>query len=237
MKTTINTQLEDLYRSHWVKFSSELNKIVNSDEYGVKPTNPLLLKHPDIDSFESSDIRVMIIGQETNQWEGVFYNNFDDILNVYPGFYPGYKYGYKGYFKNHFNNFLELLEQKFPDKKISCFWNNVIKVGKANDKGAPPKYILELEQKYFSVLQDEINIIKPNVVLFYSGYSYDQYIEHQIPNLVKEDIAGFDSNILQLFKIKNVDFAFRTSHPQRLHFLGKAKYQMIYEEIISKISL
>lgn len=223
-------------RSNWKKFSNELDKIVNNEEYGIKPTNPLLLSHQDCASYESADIRVMIVGQESNDWEGDFYNDMDKISAVYHDFYPGYKFAYRGFFKNHFNKFLGLLEQKFPDKKISCFWNNVVKVGKSNDKGTPPEYLLELEQKYFSVLKEEIEIVKPNVILFFSGHAYDKYILHHIPELIKEDIGCFNFDELQLFKIKNVDFAFRTPHPQRLHFKGKARYELIYNKIISEIS-
>ncbi|MFA5972085.1 MAG: hypothetical protein WC780_07020 [Lentimicrobiaceae bacterium] len=236
MEKSINVQLGDLYRSKWKAFSNELNKIVNKEEYGIKPTNPLLLNHRDSAFYESADIRVMIIGQETYDWEGVFYDDIDKILTVYPNFYHGYKYTYRGYFNNHFNQFLWLLEQKYLDKKISCLWNNVIKVGKSNDKGTPPEYILEIEQKYFKVLMEEIKIVKPNVILFYSGHAYDKYILHHIPELIKEEIEGFNFDELQLFKIENVDFAFRIPHPTTLHFMSKVSYDMIYEKIISEIS-
>lgn len=237
MKKTINEQLENLYQLHWEEFSNELNKIVNNNEFKIKPSNPLLLKHAAPDYYENADLRVMIFGQENNDWEDVFYNKIDKISNIYQDFYQGFKYGYRGYFKNHFNKFLGLLEQKYPNKKISCFWNNVIKVGKAGEKGTPPEYILELEQKYFSVLKKEIEIVKPNIILFFSGHNYDKYIKHQIPDLKADNIDGFSSDELQLFKIQNVDFAFRISHPQRLHFSGKAKYEILYEKIISKITL
>lgn len=236
MKKSINQQLKELYVSKWGNFSNALIDIVEDENYNVKPTNPLLLKHNDCDSYENAEIRIMIIGQETNDWGGNFENDMDEITEIYTDFYSGYRFeAHRGFFKNHFNGFLKLLKDKYPEKRASYFWNNVIKVGKANDKNIPPEYILEIEQKYFCVLKEEIEIIKPNVILFYTGHAYDKYVLHHFPELIKEDISGFNSVDLQLFKIGNVDFAFRTPHPQGLHFQGKEKYNMIYDKIISEI--
>lgn len=240
MKKSINQKLEELYNSKWENLKNTLNNIVEDENYIIKPTNPLLLKHRDCETYENSEIRVMIIGQETNDWGGDFHkevDGIDEIIEIYTDFYSGYNFeNHKGYFKNHFNGFLKMLKSKYPDKTTSCFWNNVIKVGRSNDKNAPPEYILELEHKYFSVLKDEIEIIKPNVVLFYTGYTYDKYILHHFPELLKEDISGFTSAELQILRIDNVDFTFRTAHPQSLHYQGKERYNMIYDKIISDIN-
>ena len=112
MKKSINQKLEELYDSKWKNLSNALTNIVNDENYIVKPTNPLLLKHKECDEYESSEIRVMIIGQETNDWgyykDGCFCDEIEmgEILDMYPNFYSGYKFGHRGFFKNHFNNFL-----------------------------------------------------------------------------------------------------------------------------------
>ena len=237
MTKSINQKLEELYDSKWENFSNALIKIVEDKNYIIKPTNPLLLKHRDCDSYENAEIRIMIIGQETNGWGGTFEDDIDDITNIYTDFYSGYKFeNHTGFFKNHFNNFLRLLKEKYPEKATSCFWNNVIKVGKHNEKNAPPDYILEIEHKYFSVLKEEIDIIKPNVILFFSGNGYDKYILHHFPELIKEDVIGFKPQDLQSFKIENVNFAFRIDHPTNLHYQGKENYNVVYNKIISEIS-
>ena len=237
MKENINKQLENLYRLRWNKLAYELNNIISDDKYEIKPTNPLLLNHADPKSFELADIRVMIIGQENNDWEGPFYNNFEKILSIYPRFYQGYWYPHKGQFRNHYNHIVWLLENKFPDKKISFFWSNVIKVGKANEKGLPPEYILNIVKKDFSVLNEEIAIIKPNLILFLSGPYYDGHILDQLPNLEISNIEGFPTNVLASFKIDSVENSFRTYHPVNMNFLGKEKYNEIYNTVLSKLHL
>ncbi len=236
MKISINDKLKELYSSSWNGLSTELNNVVLDNKFEIKPTNPLLLNHVDPDSFEFADIRVMIFGQETNDWEGLFYNDLNKISSVYSEFYQGNRFAHRGHFKNHFNRFVALFENKFPDKKIGFFWNNVIKVGKSHDKGLPPKYILDIVNKEFSVLSEEINIIKPSLILFFSGPDYDQHIIEQIPNLEKDEIEGFSFKKLASFNIKNVDYAFRTYHPNKINFLGKEEYDIIYNKILSKLS-
>ena len=68
MKKSINQKLNELYSSKWENLSNALNQIVKDENYVVKPTNPLLLKHRDCDAYEDAEIREMIIGQETNDW-------------------------------------------------------------------------------------------------------------------------------------------------------------------------
>jgi len=234
--TKINDKLKELYNTSWTKLSTKLNEVINNNNYLIKPTNPLLINLSDEENYKSSDIKVMIFGQETNDWEGPFYNDLDKISNVYNNFYQEHKFAHKGHFKNHFNGLITLFENKFPNKKIGFIWNNVIKVGKSYSKGTPPKYILDIIKDEFSVLQQEIDILRPNIILFLSGPNYDKYIIEQIPNIEKNEINGFAPNVLASFNIKNVDYVFRTYHPNKINFLGKQDYNKIYNTILAYLN-
>lgn len=237
MEETINTKLLELYSSYWNDYALKLNEILKNDVYPDKPTNPLLLSHIDPKGYKNADIRLMIIGKQTNDWESIFNGDIKKTISVYRDFYKGFYFdAYRGYFKNHFNMFLQLIEHNFPNKTISCFWNNVIKTGMANEAGTPPSYILNLESEYFPVLEKEIDIIKPNLILFFTGSNYDQFIKSNLPKISMQEIQGFRHEDLQLLKIKNVDFAFRVSSPQQLHFSGRSNYISIYSKIISVFS-
>ncbi len=235
MNENINTRLKNLYLSKWTKFSLELKNIVNSEEYEIKPANPLVLSHRNPYEFEKSKIKVMILGQENNGWEGIFNGNIESGLDTYSRFYGGEYYSYRGQFNNHFNLLVDLLKEHFDNETIGIFWSNVIKVGKSNDKNEPPEYILSTTINEFNVLEGEIEIIKPDIVLFLSGPDYDKHIKSQINDLKVKNYKDYSSRQVVEFEIPNVKYAFRTYHPNKMNFLGKVKYNKIYSELISEL--
>jgi hypothetical protein len=234
----INEKLTKLYSEHWKEFTFGLKNIVDSDKYSIKPSNPLLLNHSSPEKYENSDVKIMILGQENNTWEGLYNhneNNFESLLNLYPNFYGGEYYKYRGTFKNHYNYLVEGFKNKFPDKSLGFFWSNVIKIGKSNDKGLPPNYILDLLFEKFDVLQNEIDIIKPDIIVFLSGPAYDIHLKKQLKNIEFEKLLNYTENIVSKIKIPNIKFAFRTYHPKYMNFQGKDKYEKLYLDIFNSI--
>jgi hypothetical protein len=216
----MNKQLFELYSSKWDELCAAMSLIIENKKLAIKPTNPLLLTIDDEEAFKKSDIRVMIFGQETNDWEKPEYNNDiqgDDVqyvLDIYNYFYhTGACYIRGGQFWTGVNRFRKMLAEKHPAKKISYVWNNVVKIGKFNDKGCPPDYIYDAERNCFSVIKEEIDIIKPNVILFLTGPDYDNKISDIFGKLTYAPLAPFSERELSKISIPNVDVAFRTYHP------------------------
>lgn len=232
----MNDKLNQLYSDHWNDFSTKLNEIVFDENQIIKPANPLLLSINDIQAYQNADIRLMIIGKENNGWEDVFYNDIDKIQSVYKRFAPnGQPFAYRDPFKKHFNLFTTLLKNKFPDKKVNWLWNNIIKVAKSLDVGTPPNHIYNIEKTHFKVLAKEIAIIKPNVILFYTGPYYDKYINLHFPTNEKKLVGDFKKNELIKLNIENVNFAFRTYHPGYLNRIKPVRYNDIYKTILNNI--
>jgi len=231
----INTRLKNLYLSKWYRFSLELKKIINSEKYKIKPANPLVLSHRNPNEFEKSNIKVMIFGQENNGWEGTFNGNLEHSLDTYSNFYGGGYYNYRGQFNNHFNLLVNLLKKHFGNKSIGLFWSNVIKVGKSDAKNKPPEYILNATINEFNVLEGEIEIIKPDIILFLSGPDYDNHIRSQINGLKIKNYKDYNPRQVVKFEIPNVKYAFRTYHPNKMNFLGKKYYNKIYSNLISEL--
>lgn len=114
----MNEKLESLYKKNWHKFSKNLNEILKDNSKEKKPTNPLLL-YLDEEKYKNAEIKVMILGQETNDWEGDFQNNPNLSLKTYNDFYNSndcYRYG--GQFWNGYKRFITLLNIKFPTKTV-----------------------------------------------------------------------------------------------------------------------
>jgi len=212
----IDKQLKDLYLERWELLSEKLKNIVETSEYSIKPANPLLLTLKDETKFIEADIRIMIFGQETNSWgkEG-FHNDINKTLKRYDDFF--HEKGYWEYGKGFWNGvllFLDKIHAKYPNKKIEFIWNNLIKIGKSNKRGKPPHYIRNIEKEHFNIINEEIEIINPNLILFLSGPNYDYILDKEIEGFDKEGkLEGFTPRKLLKFKFKEKIPCYRTYHP------------------------
>ncbi len=231
----MNDQLLNLYNSKWEGLCSAMQPILADNTLEIKPTCPLLLTIDNEEEFNDAEIRLMVFGQETNSWYDEFHNNLEAIIGTYDSFFNGgecWRYG--GQFWNGVSRFINLLQAKHSDKKIKIVWNNIVKIGKYNDKGFPPDYIYEVEREHFSVIKEELEIIKPNIVLFFTGPNYDSVIHDNFGKLEKQALAPFSERQVSKIKLDSVDFAFRTYHP---NYLWRNDIDSYFDRIINEINL
>ncbi len=230
----MNELLKNLYSSKWGKINEMLQSFNEDDPEDLEnlATHPLLIKTDD--EYAKADLKVMFFGQETNEWNGVFeeYADLESVLAVYEDFYL--KRGYEQYGKP-FWNFIRNLKSTQSTKKIGYIWNNVLKIGKS-ESGTPQQGLIKYTIDYFNVIPQEIEILKPNVLLFLSGHTYDDHIRKTIGNFSIVPIDGFSTNELCILKFDNitVDLAIRTYHPGYLQRLGERRMN-ITETIVNLI--
>lgn len=231
----MNHLLLNLYSSKWDKLCSAIKSINEDDSLEIKPTNPLLLFIEKEEEYQKADIRVVIFGQETNSWFKGFNTDIIPILDCYKKFYNGGEcWSYGGQFWNGFSKFYTMLDEKFPNKKIRYIWNNIVKIGKQDEKGFPPDYIYDVERNHFSIIKDELKILNPNIVLFLTGPNYDNVISDNFGQLSYTALPPFDSRWLAKVSISETDFAFRTYHP---NFLWRNNIDSFFQTIINEIKL
>ncbi len=238
MKKSINDELKKLYLKNWSEMTKELNEINSNEDKELKATNPLLIK-VDEDKYNKSDIKVMIFGQETNSWDGLYNNNYDEILKKYEEFFNTNKCmdNYGGQFWNGFKKLKIKIENKYNDKNIYFIWNNICKIGNAErNKNRAANYIMTLEEKYFNIIREEIDMIKPDIIIFFTGPNYDGILNNKISNLNFEEIQGY--KIRELSKLSNdwCTNVFRTYHPNYL-YRGKGRIEKYFNTIIENIKL
>ncbi|NNK83044.1 MAG: hypothetical protein HKO92_07960 [Flavobacteriaceae bacterium] len=212
----MTSKLTQLYLSKWNLLSSSLKALKVNSLYIFKPTNPLLLTVNN--DYLDADIKIMIFGQETNSWFNKF-NSVEELQNAYKNFFLEKNYKKRGgQFWNGTNQLVSLISNEFPNKKVSFIWNNIIKIGKYNKKNKPPEYIQEVETKYFNVVSKEIEILNPDIIVFFSGPYYDNILKSKLSRCVFKKIQ---SNIpcRQLAKINYDNFSncYRTYHPNYLY--------------------
>lgn len=143
------------------------------------PTNLLCLKASD--EFIQADVKVMIFGQETNDWECEFPHpdGVPHLHSVYDEFFnKGKCFSYGGQFWNGFSKIQDRLRDEFSaeSKSVGFIWNNVIKIGRCGEAGAPCKSVLDWQKATVELTRKEIDLYQPDIVIFLSGPNYDGHI-------------------------------------------------------------
>ena len=222
-----NKKLEQLYLSQTdniFKMYKELNQL------GMTNFSYPLLLHVWEEEYSKTPIKLMIIGQETNGW-GAVLETPDDVISsmkMYEDFNLGRNYN------STFWQWVHKINYMLGNPDINCFvWNNILKFGKECDKGHPDWQVTEHEHKYFNVISDEIDILKPEVCIFLTGPSYDNNIRLKFPDVEFINFGGYKFiNEVAKLKSKNLPFhSYRTYHPGY-----GVRYSNWYTEVFDIIS-
>lgn len=186
-------------------------------------SNPLLIDI--VEKYSSQNKRLFIVGQQTNSW----YDNYFEKDNK--KFVEKLMKNYKNQFKLGINynspfwDFVRKLENSLNIMEGQIVWSNIFKMDYNGYR--PPEKIRDYLINELPLIQNEIKITKPDIVLFLTGPSYDKYIkdifdgvkffrikEKNIKKIAKLDIPSINTKII------------RTYHPKYLR-LNKLENEMI----------
>lgn len=228
----MNEMLYNLYMEYWPDMLSDLNN------FGL--SNPLLLKVKDEEKYKAADLRIMIFGQETNTWNGALgTKSISELLNSYEDFFGDeYCYHYGGYFWNTVKDYKKSFSELSTNMHVEIMWNNIIKLGKESEAGAPNRPLIDMQQKIFPVIKEEIKILKPDLILFFTGPAYDGFIEKEWKDITLSPLSEMKSRELAVAHHKLLPKnTFRTYHPRYLSMRGKDYYTNIKDIIIRNAQL
>jgi hypothetical protein len=192
------------------------------------PTNPMLIDLPS--DYLTADKKVMILGKETNDWGGKFpdSNGVSSLMEGYREFCnEGENWAYGGHYWNGVGKFKEAMEEHFREngESTSFIYNNIIKIGKAWDKGAPSEPILEWESHWFHVVKREVELLKPNIMLFFTGPDYDVFISRAFGDFELKKISKKPvRHLARLVSPALPKNTIRTCHPRFLWTDGLYDY-------------
>jgi hypothetical protein len=170
----INQELENLYQNK----KSQLKGHFEGEDDVEGP----LLMYCWEDDYLKSDYKILFIGKEPNGHIGWYSDEIDILLDWYKDFRLCKKEGsgftniWKGMY--YVNNKLN----QFSNNSPNFLWTNVSKCckdGKNINWEQHKKFV-----EKFDVLVEEIKIVNPDVVVFFTGPSYDDKIKIQF----KEDV-------------------------------------------------
>lgn len=215
----IDNQLKDLYETKILNLEKS-----NFDEFA----GPLLMAERPT-NYLIQNKKILFIGKEANGWmDGTL--DVDYLMDYYKNNILSSSNIWRYIFQ-----FQNELNPEYKDQ-FEFYWTNISKFSKLDGTALDENDFINLYQK-FNVLQEELEILKPDVVLFFSAGKHDDWLHWQLDDEVKwEKVNGFSENELMKLSHKSLPKnSFRTYHPDYLN-RNQILKQRIYEEIINQIT-
>jgi hypothetical protein len=192
----------------------ELDKTYKTDLDEKKPTNLLCLNISD--EYLAADVKVMVFGQETNDWHGDYggAHEAESLVEEYDEFFTSKNcFSYGGQFWNAVSKTVDTLQDK-TGKSVGLLWNNIVKIGKAGDKGRPDIDVIEWQKPAMKLIIKEIEIAKPDIVIFFTGPYYDDMLQTVFEDIQFECATEKSVRQLALLSSKYLPInSVRTYHP------------------------
>ena len=213
----MNDQLLQLYSRYWDGMIQNIYKPNMETEHAC--SYPLLIQVTPL--YQNASKRIMFCGQETQVW-GIEHPNPEtthpqDLLSIYNNFVNKNNRGEtlkKPGYNSPYWNFQWRIIQKNPN--VGYVFQNVVKIGKQTNAGCDD-VIYNATKQYFPVWREELNILKPDLIVFLTGPNYDKRIQEVVGSFVTEHISGVDGLLDKIiFDDKTMPMAIRTNHPRNL---------------------
>lgn len=116
-------------------------------------------------------------------------------------------------------DFIDALQARLGNKRVEFVWNNLFKIGRgsigSSARGESPAFIKDIEKEYFDVIRQEIEILKPDIIVF-APLNADNVIMEKFA-LEDNSFQLIDNNLpeLQRITIPGIKYAARTIHPSK----------------------
>jgi hypothetical protein len=220
--------LIELYEDYYPKLIDSLKNISAFDR---KISYPLLINPSD--EYFTLPFKMMIVGKETHFWQLSEHDGFikdrgdhsqivEQLLSNYKTFNLGEHYN-----RSPFWDFCHKLNVKLNGKG-TFIWNNVIKV---DEGGTTPSWeVMKASTAFYPILQQEIKILNPDIVVFLTGPKLDAYLLHLFPGLVSNSLNDHVNRLSHPLLPINT---YRTHHPNRSRLLKEFDriIECIYNDI------
>lgn len=194
--------LKEIYKKHEDGLKATYAELEKNDLYDGC-SYPLLLSTWDGEPTP----KAMFFGQETNGWGDS--ETIEGLMEGYRRFDLGVNY--PSLFWNYLWSMSDILGLSGDHPFL---WNNINKFGNADSKGRPADMVTELENKHFNVLAEELDAIKPEVCVFFTGPNYDEDIRAKLPDVEFIPIEGYETRWFARLKSKHLpENSFRIYHP------------------------
>lgn len=224
MMNDINKKLKELYCKQLIdsglaRCLHNLNRNLGN-ESDQHYTYPYLLSVPDNYSFESNTFVVMIFGRETYGWGRELNNDQTDYFRMEVRIEEIMEHYHKTLIKElkitkGFWSYVRVLKKQIDEtfgSKVLLLYNNIAKIGYQYGRtGFDPDINMN-----FRVIPEEISIIRPNLLLFFTGNTRAKQYDIHITKLIDQFSISENFSECQFDKLKfdNTDTeAYRAFYP------------------------
>lgn len=215
---------EELRKMYDTKINKLLKEIYNrlkisENEYLINIENisgPFLMSCNN-DEYIKSKYKIMVVGQQTNGWLNLknIYGNPDPTTTLMEKYEELNIITYG----SPFGRFCKKINEKLNGKenKYGLQWNNIWKFDQYCNKC--DLFLEECQIRWFNVLQDEISILNPDIIIFCMT---QKYLDKNLSRILKkydckENIHEEKLSRLNLTKTGiNKSKIFRINHPKYL---------------------
>ncbi len=216
----INFKLIELYE----KYLPNLEAIFEDTE---DIDGPLLMSCFEED-YLASKYKILFVGKEPNGWIGYYSSDMPTLLKRYEDFGLCTQNGsaYTNFWQYVYNFNLEINPNSQGKKNF--LWTNTSKCsfnGKALVWDDHKKFV-----ELFNVLEKEIEITNPDIVVFFTGPSYDDKIKIQFSGEVLFEQVEYDIPINELAKVIHSSLPFhsyRVYHPDYMAIYNPEKASLM----------
>ncbi|MEC0208199.1 hypothetical protein P4H70_04490 [Paenibacillus ehimensis] len=207
----IGEQLNVMYLEYWNRLKGALAD-GNVDLHSL--SNPFLIDADE--TYQDASTKILFVGKETNGW-GQYIDSINrepedavcDLQNDYIRFRKDGKWRHTPFWRAC-RIICDKLNSGGP--KNGYMTSNLIKLDQ--NKTRPSPEVEEIICNNFPLLYYEINILRPDVVLFFTGPYYDDRLQRTFAGSVLEAVNGMPLNLLcRVIHDKLPYHSYRTYHP------------------------
>jgi hypothetical protein len=231
MESKINQKLKELYKS---KIGGA---VALKEKFGDKLDGPHMLYCWEQEYTAESNVKILFIGQENYGWyynDGIYNEGICDNVEYGMCKYKDFALGAE-YLKTPYWRYVhEINAHLNPGKNKNFLTTNVSKFCAG---GGPLDWETHKEcVKHFDCLREEIKILNPDVIIFFSGPQYDDKIREQFnKDELKFETVFEDIGVQELARIKG-DYlpkhTYRIYHP---NYLQRSKKRYLIDFLLPYI--
>jgi len=235
MTSSVQSRLNEIYAALVDRelVQQRLHRIAEPDKFLSGLWGPFLIASDE--QYEQAELRIIIVGKENNGWMDDNYLTFlqtgslEQALHEYRNF--DFDTRYRSTFFQYFSKIRDEISGVKTSPNRSALWLNVFKL----NAGMLPmiqhpelETILDLER---DILRGELEILKPDVVIFLTGPHYDSVVSRLL-DARPEPVDGLPENAFARLRADVLPMrSFRTYHPSYMNRI-RARKPEFYNKLI-----